>query len=121
MMRKVLTQEGIQCADLVTVLREAGLNVPFVLEIGDFLPEQNSDDVLKFMQMELAAHAPVYDEVMHRLEASGDEVSMKQLKSARVKFDQSLVTHSLGRTFQTVQREFYEKLFLVQMALEKKA
>jgi hypothetical protein len=69
--------------------------------------------------MELASHTPLYEELIKKLVASGDEVMMKQLKSAKAKFDQSLITHSLGRTVQAVQREFYEKLFVVQMAQEK--
>jgi hypothetical protein len=119
MMRELLAGPRIGYAELAAVVRANGLNLPFVLEIADFLSDQSAEDVLKFMQMELAAHGPLYDELLRKLALTGDEVMMKQLKSARAKFDQSLVTHSLGKTFQTVQREFYEKLFLVELAVAK--
>jgi hypothetical protein len=61
----------------------------------------------------------LYDVLLRKLNFVGDEVMLKQLKSARAKFDQALITHRIGRTFQTVQREFYEKLFLVELAQAK--
>jgi hypothetical protein len=119
MMRELLTGSRIGCEEVAAVLRASGLNLPFVLETGDFLSDQSAEDVLKFMQMELTAHGPLYDELLRKLGVIGDEVLTKQLKSARAKFDQSLITHSLGKTFQTVQREFYEKLFLVELAVAR--
>jgi hypothetical protein len=119
MMRELIACERIGCVEVSAVLRRGGFNLPFVLEAGDFLAEQNYEDVLKFMHMELAVHAQLYEELVQRSVQVGDEVMGKQLKSARAKFDQALVTHSLGRTFQTAQREFYEKLFLVELALAK--
>jgi hypothetical protein len=123
MMRQALAKSAtgtIGLEQYKKIVEESQLNLPFVLEPGDFLSEQNSDDVTKFMILELQEHTEMYESLIKKLEEVGDELMMKQLKSAKAKFDQALASRSLGRTFQTIQREFYEKMFLAKAFTEKK-
>jgi hypothetical protein len=119
MMRLLLEMDRIGAQEFLDILKAYGLNLPFVLLQADFLQDQIAEDVVKFMQLELAAHMPLFNETLKKLGAAGDDVMIKQLKSSKAKFDQALSSRSIGRTFQAVQREFYERLFLIQQQIER--
>ena len=115
--QNALMEESTKTMDLdlfMKVVNESGLNLPMILSSSDFLPWQTAEDVSKFMQFELESHLPLYNELMKQLSESGDEIMIKQLKSARTRFEQALNSRSLGRTFQSIQREFYERMFLLK-------
>jgi hypothetical protein len=70
--------------------------------------------------MDLADRGAIVDDLMKKLVDAGDEVTVKQIKSSKAKFEQALQSRSIGRSFQGAQREFYEKLFLVEFGLKSK-
>jgi hypothetical protein len=121
MMRQLLEKDRIVVQEFLDILKVNGLNLPFVLSQGDYLQDQNAEDLVKFMHLELTTHLPLFDEIVKKLGAAGDDVTIKQLKSSKAKLDQALSSRSIGRTFQAVQREFYERLFLVQQQIERNA
>ena len=104
----------ISCDMLLEIVKKAKLNLPANLEPFDFLSDQNPDDILKFMIMEFEERTPEYEQLLVLLTNAGDEILYKQLISAKTKFEQALSSKGLGRTFQQIQREFYEKLYLVK-------
>ena len=63
------------------IVSDTGLNLPTSLSSADFLPWQTAEDLSKFMQLELEEHIPMYNELVKSLSESGDEITMKQLKS----------------------------------------
>lgn len=104
---------GIKVEAFLEVIRKSGLNLPLKLNSNDFLGDQMTDDILKFVQMEYQEHTEMYQKIYKMLEEQNDDIMLKQLKAAKTKFDQALSSRSLGRTFQTIQREFYEKLYMI--------
>lgn len=103
----------IDCKIFCEIIKKYKLNLPLQLVQQDFLNEQNPADILKFMQMELKENIPFFEKVVEVLEKANDEIMLKQIKNSKAKFEQALSSRSLGKTFQTIQREFYEKLYMV--------
>lgn len=104
---------SINCEIFCKIIKKYRLNLPIQLVQQDFLNEQNSSDILKFMQMELKENIPYFEKVVEALEKVNDEIMLKQIRNSKAKFEQALSSRSLGKTFQTIQREFYEKLYMV--------
>lgn len=106
---------GINCQVFSDIIKKYRLNLPIELVPQDFLNEQNPGDITKFMQIEFKEHVPVFDKIIEALEKVNDEITIKQLKTSKAKFEQALSSRSLGKTFQAIQREFYEKLYMVSV------
>ena len=111
---KIVAWCAAKCMEIIETLnKKYRLNLPIQLVQQDFLNEQNSSDILKFMQMELKENIPYFEKVVEALEKVNDEIMLKQIRNSKAKFEQALSSRSLGKTFQTIQREFYEKLYMV--------
>jgi hypothetical protein len=119
LMRELLACDHQGLTEYLQLVRRAGFDVPLALTQQDFLAEQNQEDVVKLMQLELTEHMPLYEELLKTFVEGGDDVMAKQLKSSKAKLDQSLQSRIIGRASQAVQREFYEKLFLTQILIER--
>jgi hypothetical protein len=72
----------------------------------DFHLEPSNEDLTAFVANEFQFLQSEYDGLMKRLFDSQYEILLKQLRSARVKFDQILVGRS---TFQTNINKMFEK------------
>lgn len=117
----IISKGAIEHETFMKIIRKYGLCQLIQFEHTDFLNDQNPDDVIKFMIKDLEFHQPMYEGIVNDLEQKGDEIMLKQIKSSRAKFDQALASRSLGRTFQTIQREFYEKMLLVRLFQSRNA
>jgi TRAP-type C4-dicarboxylate transport system substrate-binding protein len=120
MMRESLIDGSVMFLDYLAMMRRHGLQHPFALGPQDFLNEMNPEDVVMFPKVILNDAMEEFDELQKKLAEAGDEISGKQLKSAKVKIEQTLNGRSTGRTFQACQREFYEKLTMTKILLGKK-
>jgi hypothetical protein len=92
-----------------------GLTMPFQLTPADFQSEPSSEDLTGFVADEFHFRQSEYDGLMKKLFDNRDEILLKQLRSARVKFDQSLAGRSTLKTFQTNVRELFEKIALLNV------
>lgn len=99
---------------LVKFFRSESLTVPFEFSKEDFTFEPSFEDIQPFVQSEFAFTQNKYNETIERLTKNGDELQVKQLKAAKVKFDQNLSGRSSFKMFENNVREFFEKLNLFQ-------
>ena len=104
---------GITSEIFCNIIKKYRLNLPLQLVQEDFLSDQNPADILKFTQMELKEHIPIFEKVVEVLEKANDEIMLKQIRTSKAKFEQALSSRSLGKTFQAIQREFYERLYMI--------
>ncbi|OHT04217.1 hypothetical protein TRFO_28321 [Tritrichomonas foetus] len=108
---KKSSEDFIDCQEFMKIIVDNKLCLPMEFDSSDFLNEQNPDDVIKFLQIDFQDNLQNYEELLNFLEKAGDEILLKQIKSSRAKFDQALTSRNLGRTFQAIHREFYEKIY----------
>jgi hypothetical protein len=101
------------------VARKYHCFLPFTLERKDFMSHSNQDDMSKFPELEWEDHADLYQSMMNKVMDEDDQPSVKCLRTVKVKFDQALENKSFGKTFQQAQREFYERLYFVQLSGKK--
>lgn len=103
--------------DFIDILKKNDLCAPFVLDPSHPPQNQLKDDVSPFMNSEAQFYEPLYDKLVEESENRNDDVLQKQIRSAKLKFEQALGGKPIGRTFQNIHREFYEKLILSEIYL----
>lgn len=120
-MEKCMTDRGeypIQYNTFVRICDQYGLTVPFELSRDDFDFEPSPEDLVPFAVEVFNIVQPEFDAIMAKLTENRDEILLKQLKSARVKFDQSLKGRSTVKIFENNVRELFEKIALMKVRLE---
>jgi hypothetical protein len=102
---------------LLKYMAEYGLTVPFIVTEVDFTLESQSENLIPLVTEEFEFHQAEFDKVTADLQERKDDIQTKQLRSARVKFEQALSGRSTVRIFETNVREFFEKLELIRISL----
>jgi len=102
------------------IIQNYSFNIPFSYQKEDFISIQNPDDVIKYTQNELEFYQCLYDSTVKLISDSSDDILLKQLKSNRAKLDQAISSRSLGRTFILIHREYYEKIVMANLFVNKK-
>jgi hypothetical protein len=109
------SQFPITCDTLLKYLNQYGFTAPFQLTPADLHIDPNTEDFVPFVTGEFAFRQREFDELMNRLVENKNEILVKQLKSAKVKFDQSLASRSTMRIFETNVREMFERIALLNI------
>lgn len=118
MMNKLIKEENgfpIDISAIIAEFNKNALTVPFKLTQEDFNYESGSDDHVPFVNLEFAFIQPQYDTLLQKLNEKGNDIQIKQLKSAKVKFDQNLTGRASIKIFENNIREFFEKMHLLQV------
>lgn len=99
---------------IVKFLEQESLTVPFEFVKDDFTFEPSPEDIRPFIRNQLELYQAQFDELLDKLVKNGDDIQVKQLKAAKVKFDQNLSGRASFKVFEHNVCEFFEKLNLYQ-------
>jgi hypothetical protein len=108
-------QFPIMADQLLKYFSHYGLTVPFELTPADFQLAPSSEDLVAFATNEFQFRQGEYEVLLKRLIGNRDEILVKQLRSAKMKFDQSLAGRSTLKMFQENIRELFEKIALLNI------
>ena len=95
-------------------LKQRGYTIPFEVKRDDFMFDPTPKDIQPFVLSEFEAHKEEYENILNKLTERDDDIQVKQLKAAKIKFDQSFSGRTSFKVYENNVREFFEKLNLLR-------
>ena len=115
LMAQILHDGPITRESFGQAVKSYGYFQPFQLKPEDYISNQNPEDVVKFVKLEVEYWEPKYQAALKKTQETNDEIATKQLRAAKAKLEQVLVGRTMGKTANNLIREFFERVYLINI------